>query len=160
MSKAIVSTVEELLFPDIAIRLRAERVAVDHYDPSADEERRRRWVEVTTADGVRAIPTVAEFCALLRALDGALLNDARAQTAALIVRDLIGEGMVVIPHPGFDYLEQAFSVQLAAQRPRFEQGHLRFLTMRMPLSTGVISLRSIDIDLGSGQVLADDIPGK
>lgn len=160
MTQKVTDTLERLVFPNLEIRLRLERVVVDHYDPSPEEEQRRIWVESSTPEGDRQTETIDEFCELLRRVDPRLLSDERVSAAANIAATLLDAGRVVVPDGAYEFLEKQFAIDLAAHATRFEQGHLRFLGVKYSLATGVTSLRSVDIDLNSSHVAITSVPTK
>lgn len=139
MTQLITETLERLALPGMELLLKLERVAVDHYGPSPQEERPRYWLEVVSQQGNQQLVTVAEFCGLLGTVDPALLaND--AATAARIAAVLAGLGRVVSDHELYKYLEIRFDIQLSSRTPRLERRHLKFLAIKSDLGAAGCSV--------------------
>lgn len=157
MTQLITSTVERLALPGMDILVKLERVPVDHYGPSPEEERPRCWVEVTSHSGDHQVGTIEELCSLLANVDpAALASD--AVSAARIAAVLLGCGRVVSNHALYTYLEGPFRIQLSSRAPRLEGMHLKFLAIKADVRHAKQELREVDIDIPLAQVTVRPIP--
>jgi len=120
MTQLITSIVERLVLPGMEILLKLERVPIDNYSPSPEEERVRYWVEVTPDGGNRQVVRIEELFGLLGTVDpAALASDTAA--AARIAAVMLGLGRVVNNHELYTYLEGRYGIQLSSQAPRLER---------------------------------------
>lgn len=157
MTQLITSTVEHLALPSVEIVLKLERLKVDHYSPSPEQLRARRWVEVTSDGGHPRVVTIEELLAVLGAADPAALAS-NAEAAARIVAGMLGLGRVVSNHELYQYLEGRYGIRLSSQTPRLEGTHLKFLALKSHGLLETPELREVDIDIPSARVTVAPIP--
>lgn len=157
MTQLNTSTLERFALPGMEILLKLERVAVDHYSPSPEEERGRYWVEVTSDDGNRRVVTIEELFGLFGTVDPAALASDTA-VAARISAVMLGLGRVVNDNELYKYLESRYGIQLSSQVPRLEGTHLKFLALKAQHLHETPGLRNVDIDIPSAHVTVTPIP--
>lgn len=134
------------------LRRWSERARVPCYDPSPAELRHRAWVDVVSNGAVSEITTMEELCSALRSGMRADFTGDEIEEIASVVSFLLGAGKVVVDHPMFGFLERQFDVVLANHPPRFENGQLKFLVVRVDLERPAPELENIELNLESARV--------